>query len=213
MASNGELGKRVASGVAWSISEKIGSALLQIVVSIVVANRVMPIDMGIIAVLAVFTALAQVVVDSGFSQTLIRKSNPDQSDFNAVFRFNIISSLALYIILTAIAPFVADFYGWPMLAKVAPVLFLLLPLNVPFKIYNNLNLKKIKFLYPYAFLLITFILLFNPSVYALLYLLSMNELTIYGNQFSIVLLASINSGILLSLHKSIHINKSCSAVS
>ncbi len=145
MASNGELGKRVASGVAWSISEKIGSALLQIVVSIVVANRVMPIDMGIIAVLAVFTALAQVVVDSGFSQTLIRKSNPDQSDFNAVFRFNIISSLALYIILTAIAPFVADFYGWPMLAKVAPVLFLLLPLNALCVIQNTIMVREFRF--------------------------------------------------------------------
>ncbi|MBQ1980655.1 MAG: oligosaccharide flippase family protein, partial [Alistipes sp.] len=76
MAQERQLRERVASGVAWNIAEKVGSTLLQIIVSIVVANRIMPIDMGIIAVLSVFISLAQVVIDSGFSQTLIRKENP-----------------------------------------------------------------------------------------------------------------------------------------
>ena len=145
MAERAELTQRVASGVAWSISEKIGSALLQIVVSIVVANRVMPIDMGIIAVLTVFTALAQVVVDSGFSQTLIRKNSPDEKDFNAVFGFNILCSILLYALLTAISPIVADFYGWPILSKGAPVLFLLLPLNALCVIQNTIMVREFRF--------------------------------------------------------------------
>ena len=91
MAAEQKLIERVASGVAWSIGEKICTAMMQAVVSIVVANRIMPMDMGIMAVLTVFTALAQVVVDSGFSQTLIRKSTPTESDYKAVFRFNILS--------------------------------------------------------------------------------------------------------------------------
>ena len=48
--------------------------------------------------------------------------------------------------------------------------------------YNILPLKSLKFLYPNAFLLITFILLFVPSVKPLLYLLSINELHMYSNQ-------------------------------
>ena len=72
MAADTQLSHNVTTGVAWSVAEKIGSALLQAVVSIVVANSIMPMDMGIMAVLTVFTTLAQVVVDSGFSQTLIR---------------------------------------------------------------------------------------------------------------------------------------------
>ena len=70
MAKEQQLRERVASGVAWSIGEKVGSALMQIVVSIIVVNALMPMDMGIMAILTVFTAFAQVVVDSGFSQTL-----------------------------------------------------------------------------------------------------------------------------------------------
>ena len=81
MTNQGQLSKQVASGVAWNIFEKIGSTLLQIVVSIVVANRIMPNDLGIIAVLTVFCTLSQVVIDSGFSQMLIRKKEATVSDF------------------------------------------------------------------------------------------------------------------------------------
>ena len=145
MAAQSKLTERVASGVAWSIAEKVGSALLQAVVSIVVANRIVPMDMGIMAVLTVFISLAQLVVDSGFSQTLIRKSEPSEGDYVAVFRFNILSSVALYLLLTAIAPFVASYYGWPQLATVAPVLFLSLPLNALGVIQNTMMVRDMHF--------------------------------------------------------------------
>ena len=145
MAAERQLIERVASGVAWSITEKVGSALLQAVVSIVVANRIMPMDMGIMAVLTFFTTLAQVVVDSGFSQTLIRKAAPTQADYKAVFRFNILSSLTLYALLTALSPYVARYYDWPLLVEVAPVLFLLLPLNALCVIQNTIMVREFRF--------------------------------------------------------------------
>ncbi len=144
-SKGGKLIERVASGVAWSIGEKVGSALLQAVVSIVVANRIMPMDMGIMAVLTVFITLAQIVVDSGFSQTLIRKVSPTEGDYLAVFRFNILSSVALYLLLTALSPLVASYYGWPEIAKVAPVLFLSLPLNALGVIQNTMMVREMRF--------------------------------------------------------------------
>lgn len=145
MAQEQQLRDRVASGVAWSIGEKVGSALMQIVVSIIVVNALMPMDMGIMAVLTVFTALAQVVVDSGFSQTLIRKASPSEGDFRSVFLFNIITALALYLIFTAISPLLAGYYGWPTLAKVAPALFLIIPLNAICVIQNTIMVREFRF--------------------------------------------------------------------
>lgn len=139
------MSKRVASGVAWNIAEKIGSTLLQAIVSIIVANRIMPDDMGIIAVLTVFVTLSQVVIDSGFSQTLIRKANATAEDFKAVFRFNLIASVALYAILSATTPWVASYYGWELIRKVAPVLYLLLPLNALCVIQNTIMVKEFRF--------------------------------------------------------------------
>ena len=145
MAEGTQLTNNVTSGVAWSVAEKIGSALLQAVVSIVVANAIMPMDMGIMAVLTVFTTLAQVVVDSGFSQTLIRKAAPTAEEYRAVFHFNILSSLILYALLSIVSPAIARYYGWPLLATVAPVLFLLLPLNALCVIQNTIMVREFRF--------------------------------------------------------------------
>ena len=145
MAAERQLVERVASGVAWSIAEKVGSALLQAVVSIIVANRIMPMDMGIMAVLTFFTTLAQVVVDSGFSQTLLRKEAPTQDDYKSVFVFNMAVSVVLYLLFVVISPMVARYYDWPLLAQVAPVLFLLLPLNAMCVIQNTIMVREFRF--------------------------------------------------------------------
>ena len=145
MAKEQQLRERVASGVAWSIGEKIGSAMMQIVVSIIVVNALTPMDMGIMAILTVFTALAQVVVDSGFSQTLIRKASPTEGDFRSVFLFNVITAVALYAIFTACSPLMARYYGWSALAEVAPVLFLIIPLNAVCVIQNTIMVREFRF--------------------------------------------------------------------
>ncbi len=140
-----KLRNKVASGVAWSVSEKIGSMLLQAVVSIVVARMLAPEDFGVMAIMTFFTALALVVVDSGFSQTLIRKEAPAQSDYTSVFAFNIAISLLLYCALTLAAPAVARFYALDIIADIAPVLFLLLPLNALCVIQNTIFIRGFRF--------------------------------------------------------------------
>ena len=141
----GELKEKVATGVAWSISEKIGSMLLQMAVSIIVARLLMPEDFGVMALLTFFTSLSSVIVDSGFSQTLIRKERPSAADYSSVFAFNLAISAVLYVLLVLTAPAVADFYGKPVIADIAPVLFLLLPLNALCVIQNTLYTRKFRF--------------------------------------------------------------------
>lgn len=132
-------------GVAWSVAEKIGSMLLQVAVSIIVARLLMPDDFGVMAIMTFFTALALVVVDSGFSQTLIRKSEPTADDYKSVFVFNIAISVLLYIGLTLTAPIVARFYEHDVIARIAPVLFLLLPVNALCVIQNTIFIREFRF--------------------------------------------------------------------
>lgn len=141
----GELKERVASGVVWSVAEKVGTMLLQAVVSVVVLRLLMPEDYGVLAVLTAFSAFALVVVDSGFSQTLIRKASPTQGEFDAVFRFNVVSAGVLYLALTALAPRVAAYYAMPELARVAPVFFLLLPVNALCVIQQTIFTRQFRF--------------------------------------------------------------------
>lgn len=120
---------KVASGVAWSFSEKLLSMVVQMVVSIVVARMVAPADFGVMAIMTFFTSVALTIVDSGFSQTLIRKSSPTDEEYRSVLTFNVVVSLVLYGVLVATSPLVARLYDAPIIADIAPVLFLVLPIN------------------------------------------------------------------------------------
>jgi len=141
----GELRDKVASGVAWSIAEKVGSMLLQMGVSIVILRLLTPEQMGIMAIPVVFSSLALVMVDSGFSQTLIRKAVPSEEDYKSVFVFNIAVSVLLYLLLVGAMPWIARFYGMPELVRIAPVLFLLVPLNALCVIQNTIFTRQFRF--------------------------------------------------------------------
>ncbi|MDE5579072.1 MAG: lipopolysaccharide biosynthesis protein [Alistipes sp.] len=142
---SGELKERVARGVAWSIGEKIGTMLLQMGVSIVVLRLLMPDDFGVVAILTALAAFAVVVVDSGFSQTLIRKAEPSAEDYRAVFLFNIGVSAALYVLLCALSPLAARYYGMPVIAQIAPAFFLLVPVNALCVIQHTIFTRRFRF--------------------------------------------------------------------
>lgn len=136
---------QVAKGVAWSTAEKVCSMLLQMVVSIVVARLLVPEDFGVMAILTFFTAVALVVVDSGFSQTLLRKENPSNDDYKSVFLFNLCVSAILYLLFVLLSPLLACYYELEVIAKIAPVLFLLLPLNALGIIQNTKLSREFRF--------------------------------------------------------------------
>ena len=136
---------QVATGVAWSIAEKVCSMLLQMVVSIVVARLLVPEDFGVMAILTFFTAVALVVVDSGFSQTLLRKESPTNDDFKSVFLFNMVISVVLYAVFVILSPLLAHYYNLQIITKITPILFLLLPLNALGIIQNTKLSREFRF--------------------------------------------------------------------
>ena len=140
-----KLEHKVAPGIAWSFSEKLLSMVIQMAVSIIVARQLMPEDFGIMAILTFFTSVALAIVDSGLSQTLIRKSRPSDEEYKSVLGFNIVVSLILYAILLVISPYLANFYGHSLIAEVAPVLFLVLPINSLCVVQTVMFTKEFKF--------------------------------------------------------------------
>ena len=136
---------QVATGVAWSTAEKVCSMLLQMVVSIVVARLLVPEDFGVMAILTFFTAVALVVVDSGFSQTLLRKATPTDDDYKSVFTFNLVVSVVFYLLFVAVSPLLARYYNLQIITKISPVLFLLLPINALGIIQNTKLSREFRF--------------------------------------------------------------------
>ncbi len=142
---SGSLKDKVARGVAWSMAEKVGSMLLQMAVSLIILRLLTREDFGIMAILTAVSAVALVLVDSGFSQMLIRKEELDERDCKSVFFFNIAVSLALYLLFLLLTPVAARYYEMPELVELAPIFFLLLPVNALCSVQNALFVRQFRF--------------------------------------------------------------------
>lgn len=123
------LKSKTVKGVVWSSIERFSTQGVQFLIMIIMARLLTPKDYGLIGMLAIFLAVAQSLIDSGFSQALIRKQDRTDVDNSTIFYFNIVVSSALYLILFIAAPFVADFYNQPELTNVMRVVCLGVILN------------------------------------------------------------------------------------
>ncbi len=97
------------------------------------ARLLTPADFGIIAVVSVFIAFANVLVMSGLGTALVQKRDADALDFSTVFYASLVVAGALFGICFVLAPFIAEFYQRPELASVMRILaatMLLTPLSV-----------------------------------------------------------------------------------
>ena len=79
--------------------------------------------------LTVFIAISQSLVDSGFSQALIRKQDRTETDNSTVFYFNLVIGLLMYGVLFFAAPLIANFYNEPRLVSITRVLCLSVLMN------------------------------------------------------------------------------------
>lgn len=114
--------RKVFSGLFWKFGERITAQLVSLVVSVVLARLLMPEDYGSVAMIMVFITIANVFVSSGFGNALVQKKNADDLDFSSVFFVNILVSLVLYAVIFIAAPWVAAFYGMPVLSPALRVL-------------------------------------------------------------------------------------------
>ena len=93
------LKNKTVKGTIWSSLERFSVQGIQFIVMVVMARMLTPEDYGLVGMLAIFIAVSQSLIDSGFSQALIRKQDRSELDNSTVFYFNICVGIFLYISL------------------------------------------------------------------------------------------------------------------
>ena len=112
------LRRKIFMGFIWQALEQFGTRLVHFVVAIILARLLGPEEFGTIALLSIFMFFASLLVDSGFGKALIQVKDIQQVDYDSIFYVNLLVGLAMYGLLFALAPCVADFYGKPILVPV-----------------------------------------------------------------------------------------------
>ena len=125
MSSNGNnLKSAVAKGFLWGGMSNAFCQLLNLFFGIFLARILGPEDFGPIGMLAIFSAIAGTLQDSGFVAAIANRKKVTHDDYNAVFWFNVLISLAMYVILFAAAPLIVDFFEEPSLLWLSRYIFI-----------------------------------------------------------------------------------------
>ena len=138
-------GNKIVAGVFWRFGEKITAQLVSFLVSVVLARLLKPEDYGLIAIVLIFVAIAEVFVTSGLGTALIQRKEIDQEDASSIFWINLIFSIILYLLFFFIAPLISLFYKMPELTIVLRVLALRIPVNAINSIQNAIISKRMDF--------------------------------------------------------------------
>lgn len=135
------LKRKTGIALFWSFIDKGGQQIIQFVFFYVLARLVIKEEFGVVGVLAIFTAVANILQESGFSAALIRKKEVSQEEYSSVFYFNISISFVMYAALFAAAPLISWYFDKPVLTDLSRFIFLSFVFSA-FGIVQNINLVK-----------------------------------------------------------------------
>ena len=102
-------------------------------------------DDGLIGIVTIFTTILLGVVDSGFSNALIRKSEVTDDDYSTLFFFNLAVSVLMFALLYVWAPYIAVFFERPQLVELVRVMGLLLIVQALSIVQNTILSRRIDF--------------------------------------------------------------------
>lgn len=136
---------KTIKGTFWSAADTFLAQGVTFVVGIVLARLLSPEEYGLIGIVTIFTTVMLGVVDSGFSNALIRKKDTTNEDYNTLFVFNLVVSVLMFCVLYACAPWIARFFERPQLVGLVRVMGIILILQALSIVQNTILTKKIDF--------------------------------------------------------------------
>ena len=124
-----DLKLKTKRALVWSFLEAVGLRGVQFVIGVILARLLLPEQFGLIGMLAIFMAISQSLLSSGFGSALIQKKEVTREDTSSVFYFNVAISILLASLLCLAAPWVSAFYKEPVLTRLTQAMSMVIVIN------------------------------------------------------------------------------------
>lgn len=139
------LRNKTVKGASWSFLDNLANQGITFLVGLVLARLLSAEEYGLIGIITIFIAVFNSIVDSGFSNALIRKNDAKDIDYNTVFITNMVMSIVLFFALFFSSSFIADFFEQPQLKPLSQVMASIVIINAFAIIQRTLLVKQIDF--------------------------------------------------------------------
>ena len=110
----------------WKLLERFGVQGVQFILQIVLARLLSPEHYGVLAIMVIFTTLANVFIQNGFNTALIQNKTVTEEDYSSVLWVSLGIATVLYGAIFFTAPAIASFYSMPELISPLRVLAIML---------------------------------------------------------------------------------------
>lgn len=139
------LRKQAVRGVGWSFADSMLGQGITFIVGLVLARLLSPDEYGLIGIITIFITVFNNIVDSGFSNALIRKNDATDKDYNTMFLVNMGISVVLFGLMFLCAPFIAQFFARPELTALCRVMGIVVVINALSIVQNTVLTKRLDF--------------------------------------------------------------------
>lgn len=116
----------IASGISWKVIERFSVQVIRFVLQIILARILDPEHYGSLALMTVFTNLANVFIQKGFSSSLLQDKDVTEEDHSSVFWVSLGIAAIAYGVIWPSAPLIARIYEQPEMTVPLRYLALLL---------------------------------------------------------------------------------------
>lgn len=131
--------------LGWATADRLTQGVLAFAFQIALARLLTPHDFGLVALTAVFIAVATSVADAGFANALVQKQEASDEDCSSVFYFNLGVGVLSAGMLLAAAPAVAALFGERELAPVLAALTLRIVIGMAGSVPVGLLTRRLEF--------------------------------------------------------------------
>lgn len=140
-----ELKEKSVNSFVWKTGQSIMTLGMTFVIQIVLARILVPEDFGIIAIATTFMTLANTIIDTSFSSSVIQREDIEPNLVSSIFYANVLLSLLVYFILFLVSPLIAHFYDEPILVPILRVQGLRIVFSGLYSIQQSFMNRKMRF--------------------------------------------------------------------
>ena len=133
------------SAFLWHFFGRMGVQGIAFIVSIFLARLLEPAEFGLVAMVSVVIAIAQVFTNVGLVAALIQRKRVLPVHYSSVFYFNICVAILLSLLVFSSAPAIARFYNNEQLIPLTQVMSFLFVVNSLSTVQNTIMRRELKF--------------------------------------------------------------------
>ena len=136
---------KTVRGTIWSGIDSIAGQGITFLVGLVLARLLTPQEYGLIGYITIIVVILNSIVDSGFSNALIRKKDAGEIDYDTTFIFNMVLSLLMAGVMIVTAGPVSRFLNEPGLVPLIRAMSVIVVINAAAIIQRTTLTKRVDF--------------------------------------------------------------------